>query len=146
MGETVVLYGPSGSGKTSQALTWPGPIVNFDLEYGLHRAWGIKQDGGLYTFNGQAITRKVYERDFQLVTSVDHRIRGCMEAWLQFTTDYVTVCKQRKGTIILDTATIIWKLCCDAYLQQLQIINPTRERIWPQVMYAEPNRRMSGVD
>ena len=141
MATTVVFFGPSGSGKTSQALTWPGPIVDFDLEYGLHRAWGIQQHNDQWwDSDGETITRHIYPTAVHFVTSKEIKLEGCLERWSQFTTDFVNACKRGTGTIIIDTATIAWKMCCDAYLQQLQMVG-NRERL-QEIEYGEPNRRM----
>lgn len=141
MGETVVFFGPSGSGKTSQALGWPGPTVVFDLEYGLHRAWGVTQkDNQWLSKDNKAITRHVYHTATPFITSRDTKLEGCLENWSKFTSDFLAACKKGSGTIIVDTATIVWKLCCDAYLQQLQMVG-NRERL-QEIEYGEPNRRM----
>ena len=140
MATITALFGPSGSGKSTQACGWPGPVTYFDLEYGLSRVWGIKQDGGQWWYGDKEISRFFYELTPQFISSKDQKVQGCLETWLQFTQDFDRACKKRQGTIIIDTATIIWKMCCDAYLQQLQSIKP-RERLI-EIEYGEPNRRM----
>ena len=54
----VGLYGPPGSVKSSIAVTWPKPMVYYDFDRGLHRAWGVKlvvgENGTTATYFGES--------------------------------------------------------------------------------------------
>lgn len=151
------LWGNEKSWKTTMALTWPKPLVHFDLDVGgfSRAAWRLD------TTN---IESKSYPTPIQMEKLLGQvkegvsikfpkKLIGIKEVWQQIVIDFVAaVNRPDVQTIVIDSATQLWSLCHRGRLQELQevqearskgkiIENDLRERLQP-IEYAEPNDRM----
>ena len=153
----VALWGPEKSWKTTMALTWPRPLVHFDLDVGGY-------DRAIWRIDPTDIESKSYPTPIQMEKLLGQttdgvsikfpkKIFGIKEVWQQIVIDFVAaVNRPEVATIVMDSATQLWSLCHRGRLQELQEIqvakakgnideNDLRERLQP-IEYAEPNDRM----
>ena len=121
----VVICGDEGTGKTSMALTFPKLLRHFDIDVGGYRraAWRLPTT---------EMSSKSYPKPIQIekllgtkVTSsrvvVPKRIVGMRELWQEIAQDFVEACQEPAvKTIVLDSATLLWSICHNSYLQELQ--------------------------
>lgn len=137
----VTLVGEEGSGKTTMALTFPKPLSHLDIDVGGFRraAWhadisqveshsfpkplteaDIAKMKGLDVANPQASTRAI---------GVPKKIEGMIELWQKIIDQIVKDCLTPAiKTIVVDSATMQYKIGCDAYLQELQMKQEVRWR------------------
>lgn len=135
-----MLYGPQGSLKSSMAITWPKNIVYFDFDLGHQRAWQI--DGMINS--GVVDIRKMPLPERSLTTRYT-KLDGYLDMWKEFTESIWSACEDPEvSTIIIDTLTNQWRLCCDAYLEEIQKVNPNRKQLL-QIEYGEPNTRQRSL-
>lgn len=152
------IWGIEKSGKSSIALTFPKPIVHFDLDVGgFNRAsWRLDTTG---------VTTKSYPLPIQMeklmgahkenniTIKPSKKVEGMIELWSQVIQDYVEAVQNKEvQTIIMDSATQLWTICHRAHLQALQDKQLAqgekeafiRAQLLP-IEYAEPNERMKSV-
>ena len=153
------LWGSEKSWKTTMALTWPKPLVHFDLDVGGfdRAAWRLDTDG---------IESKSYPTPIQIEKLLGQvkdgvsikfpkKLLGIKEVWQQVVIDFVAAVNRAEvETIVIDSATQLWVLCHQGRLQELQEVqlakkpsmseNDFRERLQP-IEYAEPNSRMRSL-
>lgn len=157
MGIICAIWGPEKSWKSTFALTFPKPIVHFDIDVGGYKraSWrvdttdvvsesyptpiqveklmGAKQEGATVRFPRQVI--------------------GYKAVWQKIVVDFVDCCQSPKvQTIIMDSATELWRICHTSLLQEKQEIQMShgmsvtdslfREKLKP-VEY--PNERMRSL-
>jgi hypothetical protein len=142
------IYGPSGSMKSSMALTWPKPMAIWDFDLGIHRAWGVKQRDQKWLYQGEAdlIDVKRPPLPKRSFTQRYAELIGFSEFWNDFITGLTVACEDDSiQTIVIDTGTVEWNICCDAYLQELQQENKAHNqglrKQLQQIEYGEPNKR-----
>lgn len=155
------MHGPPGSMKSSIALSWPKKIAFYDFDFGVHRAWGMKQVGeisglgvneSVWEYNGEPDSvlvrrQKLPHRSF---TERYAKLEGYIEYWGTMINQLLRDCEDESiRTIIFDTGTIEWSICCDAYLQELQEENVIKHQALrkqlQQIEYGEPNRRQKQI-
>ena len=161
------ICGDEGTGKTTMALTFPKPLRHFDIDVGGYRraAWRLTKDG---------VVSKSYPKPIQIEklmgqqsvpastrVSMPKKVEGMKELWQIFVTDYVAACMDKdSASIVIDSSTLLWKICHNSHLQELQekqlaqwkIKNPNRpfdeseyrERLQP-VEYGPANDRMRTI-
>src|SRR5260221_3751757 len=135
--ETMIISieGAEATGKSTFAYTAPLPIVGFSLDLGSERAiygtqWdkyfnGLKIETHTYMpeqkpapYSGNDIT--IYEMPSPMQMD-PNRLIGYMEQWSYFIHIFAEALQDREvGTIVIDTATLLRKNKCDAYLQEMQ--------------------------
>ena len=152
----VALWGKEKSWKTTMALTWPRPIVHFDLDVG-----GF--DRAAWRMDVTDIASNPYPTPIQMEKLLGvkkdgvsikfpKKIFGIKEVWQKIVINFVAAVNDPKvKTIVIDSATQLWVICHRGRLQELQEIqvskspkmsdNELRERLQP-IEYAEPNDRM----
>jgi hypothetical protein len=146
----VVLVGPPGTYKTTAALSWPGVIKIYDFDIGVHRAWKIREkmaDGLVHVVQVPVPKKSISTRWAKL--------EGFKETWRSFSDDFLESCEDSEvSTIVIDTGTLEWAMCCDAYLQELQEDQLTKAPNTPdsrlrkrliQIEYGEPNSRQTSL-
>ena len=91
------ISGMEKAGKSSFALSAPGPIIYFNLDYGLEGVLGRYTD-----------LKDIYVKEYRFKRndSPDRYIT----LWTNFVTDYYAAMKSKARTIIIDTATEAWEL------------------------------------
>lgn len=150
------MYGPPGSMKSSIVLSWPKRIALYDFDFGIHRAWGMKQvngdhNGGEWEYFGEPNVvlvrrQKLPHRSF---TERYAKLEGYIEYWGTMINQLLKDCEDDSiRTIIFDTGTIEWSICCDAYLQELQEDVKSGQQMrkqLQQIEYGEPNRRQKQI-
>jgi len=160
------VCGDEGTGKTTMGLTFPKPLKHFDIDVGGYRraAWRLPIEG---------VESKGYPRPIQIDKlmgnigspttriTIPKKVEGMKELWQDIVTDYVAACMDKEvKTIVVDSATLLWNVCHQSHLQELQekqfvmhkIKNPNRpfdeneyrERLQP-VEYGPANDRMRTV-
>ncbi len=162
----VAVCGDEGTGKTTMACTFPKPLVHFDVDVGGYRraAWRLQTDG---------MVSKSYPKPIQLDklmgtqgspstrVTIPKKVEGMKELWQLIVTDFVAACTDAEvRTVVIDSATLLWNICHQSHLQELQerqvsrhkASNPNRpfdendfrERLQP-VEYGPANDRMRTI-
>ncbi len=160
------ICGDEGTGKTTMALTFPKPLRHFDVDVGGYRraAWRLDMEG---------VESKSYPRPIQVDKlmgiqgspstriSIPKKVEGMKELWQMIVTDFVAACTDAEvKTIVIDSATLLWNVCHQSHLQELQerqlarhkAKNPSRpfdendyrERLQP-IEYGPANDRMRTI-
>ena len=129
----IALCGEEGSCKTTMALTYPKPLSHLDIDVGGYRraAWrldtseieshifpkpltdaDIAKMKGIVEVNPKASTR---------TKAIPKKIEGMKELW-QIIIDQIVkdALNPKLRSIAIDSATLHYKIGCDAYLQELQ--------------------------
>lgn len=143
-----VLVGPPGTMKTTTALSWPGKVMVYDFDLGAHRAWKIRE-----LIKSEHVVVKQVPIPEKSITTRYQRMEGFRQTWLDFTKDFFVTCTDSTySTIVIDTGTYEWGLCCDAYLEELQDEQLAKypdktdiRRQLTQMEYREPNARQSTI-
>lgn len=153
----IALWGAEKSGKTTTALTFPRPIVHMDIDVGGYdrAAWRIPDKAGIvstsYPTPISIEKLKGIQKDGATIR-FPKKVTGIKEVWQQIVVDFVEACQDAEvATIIIDSATQLWRVNHRAYLQEVQERqiakdatideNRLRESLLP-VEYGEPNERM----
>lgn len=141
----VGLYGPPGTLKSTIAAGWIGPVDFKDLEYGSSRIWKRGEMLG----SGHL---RIEEMGFptRSVTTRHEQLEGYTAAWAEFMLKHRNACADRESrTVVEDTATRVWKLIQDGFLEEKQkeavaSNKPSRKSLL-QIEFGEPNSRMDSV-
>lgn len=138
------IFGPPNTLKSSIAVgitdleEFTGCLRYYDFDLGFDRAWGGEDktaDGRIELETMFLPTRDLDRKDTKMV--------GFSELWTEFTDNFKKDCQNPWCSgIAWDTATSVWALCRDAYLQELQRGSPNRKQLL-QIEYGEPNQRMN---
>ena len=108
--------GQPGSMKTSYALTFPNKIAVYDWDMGVDRGYQFES----LESDGRVVVRDL-ARPLKSMTKRYAKLEGYTEAWAAFLSDLNEVLEDKDySTIVFDTSTMLWKLCCDAVLQGIQ--------------------------
>lgn len=122
----VAVCGDEGTGKTTMALTFPKPLRHFDVDVGGYRraAWRLEVEG---------VESKSYPRPIQIEklkgqtgtpstrVKIPKKVEGMKEIWQQIVDDFVVACTDTAvKTIVIDSATLLWNICHQSHLQELQ--------------------------
>jgi hypothetical protein len=145
------FYGAPGTIKSTIAASFPKPMVYYDFERGLHRAWGVRlkvtDNGTAALYNGEPDQISVYYPTVpaKSLTKRWEKLDGWTDAWQAFTTKFTEDFENPDiKTVVWDTATMEWALCCDAFLEEIQQKTPSRKQL--QIMeYREPNARQTSL-
>ena len=126
--------------KSSYALTFPGKIACYDWDLGVDRAHQYAElidSGTLDMRDVSHPMRNMFQRYAKL--------EGFYEAWEAFIKDYLKILSDPAySTVILDTSTMLWRLCCDALLQIMQQKDAKRQQLL-QMEYGTANQWMMQV-
>ncbi len=121
-----VVCGEEGTGKTTMALTFPKPLQHFDIDVGGYRraAWRLPVDG---------VESRSYPKPIQIDKLmgqtgspsarliIPKKVEGMKELWQRIVQDFINACMDEKvETIVLDSATLLWNICHQSHLQELQ--------------------------
>ena len=126
----VAICGEEGTCKTTMALTFPKPLSHLDVDMGgyARAAWRLDvseveshsfpkplTDADIAKMKG--ITTNVSTR----TVAIPKKIEGMKDLW-QLTIDQIVkdALNTEIKTIVIDSATMHYKIGCDAYLQELQ--------------------------
>lgn len=131
----VSIWGEEGTCKSTFALTFPPIIRHFDIDVGgyARAAWRLSEDVRA------GIRSKSYPLDVIQIdkmmgaavragannTVVDirfpKRVVGMRELWQRIIIDFVEACRDPiVQTIIFDSATLMWTICHNSHLQEVQ--------------------------
>lgn len=91
------VSGLEKNGKTSFALSAPGPIIYFNLDYGL--------EGVLCKYTD---TKDIYIKEYRFKKAGNPD--SYLNLWTGFVNDYYAAMRSQARTIIIDTATEVWEL------------------------------------
>lgn len=142
------IWGKEGSGKTTMALTFPKPIVHFDIDVGGYdRAkWRLDMAGMKSTSYSLPIQiEKMMGGEKSGVTiRFPKRVMGYREVWQKIIIDFVKACEDPKvKTIVMDSATQLWSICHNGLLQQKQEIQIAKE---PNIQDSALRERLQPVE
>ena len=104
------VSGKEKHGKTSFALSAPGPIIYFNLDFG--------QEGVIDKYSGD---KDIYEKEYKF-TRLETADRY-VTLWTGFVTDFRAALQSKARTIIIDTATEAWELVRLARFGKLAQVN-----------------------
>jgi len=128
----VTICGEEGTCKTSMALTFPKPQSHLDIDVGGYRraAWRIDTtDIVTHSFPKPLTDADVAKMkgittsdiSTRAVVAIPKKIEGMKELWQNVIDQFVQDCLAESiKTVVLDSATQMYKIGCDAYLQELQ--------------------------
>lgn len=128
----ITICGEEGTCKTSMALTFPKPQSHLDIDVGGYKraAWRIDTtdiethsfpkpltDADIAKMKGITTT----EVSTRTVAAIPKKIEGMKELWQNIIDQIVKDClKEDLKSLVIDSATQMYKIGCDAYLQELQ--------------------------
>ena len=120
------ICGDEGTGKTTMALTFPKPLRHFDVDVGGYRR-------AIWRLSSEGVESKGYPRPIQVDKlmgtqgspstriSIPKKVEGMKEIWQDIVTDFVASCQDKAvKTIVLDSSTLLWNICHQSHLQELQ--------------------------
>jgi len=160
------ICGEEGTGKTTMALTFPKPLRHFDVDVGGYRR-------AIWRLPAENVESKSYPKPIQIDklmgiqgspstrVTIPKKVEGMKELWQQIVTDFVAACMDAEvKTVVIDSATLLWSICHNSHLQELQERqlsrynagrpsrpfdeNDYRERLQP-VEYGPANDRMRTI-
>lgn len=150
MGLVIGIQGDEKTGKTTFALTAPDPTWYFEFDIkGLDRA--------VWRFKSKQIKHTSYPQPQQFLVTKNslkepQRLMGIKEIWYKYLQDYLKFLEDETyQTGVIDTATTLWSICHDTYLQEKQEVQiakgekgKLRESL-SEVEYGEPNNRFRAL-
>lgn len=122
----IAVCGDEGTGKTTMGLTFPKPLRHFDVDVGGYRRaiWRLPSEG---------TASKGYPKPIQMAQLmgtqgspstrliIPKKVEGMKELWQQIVTDFVEACMDTSvKTVVIDSATLLWGICHNSHLQELQ--------------------------
>lgn len=160
----VAIWGKEKSGKSTVSLSFPKPIVHFDIDVGGF----ARASRRLSDLKG--ITSKPYpvplqidklmgstteEVNNRITVRIPKKVVGMRELWQSIIQDYVDACQDKDvKTIVMDSATGLWSICHQSYLQEKQEMQMQqgvkdtdrefREQL-TSIEYVKPNDRMKSL-
>lgn len=143
------------------AATFPKPLIIMEFDIG---GWERAKYRFLSEVVQGLIMHETYPMPFQvgtidptkLTTRPSKIIVGMKELWYKFLINYIQHLDDPTiNTIVVDTGTLLWEICCSGYLQEKQEIQldgagnilpseKLRVSLLP-IEYREPNIRMRGI-
>jgi len=163
----VGIWGEDKTGKTTLALSAPKPLIyqEFDIG-GFNRA--NKNVNGITVkddYEAGLIIRERYAMPFQIgsinmeqmTIKPSKIVSGMKELFYKWLARYIAgLDNEEIQTIVIDTATLLWEITCQGYLQEKQELQlDTNGKLKPNEKalrvnlqppeYREPNTRMRGV-
>jgi len=155
------IWGEDKTGKTSLALTAPKPLVFMEFDIGgFNRAiWRFDGD-----YKSNLIKYESYPMPMQFGTFDPSRLElrpskvvvGMKELFYRWASAYIKHLQDSSiASIVIDTATLLYSITCDSYLQEKQetqldpkgnLLPNEKLRVQlAQIEYREPNNRMRGI-
>ena len=119
----VAICGEEKTGKTTMALTFPKPLVHYDIDVGGFRraSWRLSTTD---------IVSRSYPKPIQIEKMLGStstravqpkKVVGVKELWQQIVQNFVDDCMNPDiRSIVLDSATLLWNIAHNSYLQELQ--------------------------
>jgi|Deesub1362A_J573_1020465.scaffolds.fasta_scaffold07960_4 hypothetical protein len=144
----VAIWAEEGKGKTTVALSFPRPLVHFDLDVG-----GFER--AAWRLDTTDIRSKSYPLPIQVekltgakpdgvTVHFPKRVIGYRETWEQIIVDYIAACQDPEvKTIVFDSGTQLWTICHRAELQIKQEIQLARN---PNLPEKELRERLQPVE
>ncbi len=122
----VAVCGDEGTGKTTMALTFPKPLRHLDIDVGGYRR-------AIWRLPAEDVESRSYPKPIQLDklmgtqgspstrVIIPKKVEGMKELWQQIVTDFVAACTDAEvKTVVIDSATLLWNICHQSHLQELQ--------------------------
>lgn len=157
------IWGPDKSCKTTLGLTAPKPLVDMEFDIGgfdraKHR-FQQEINAGLITYEAYGMPIHIGQFDpAKLEVRPSKIIVGMKELFYRWLSQFVRHLNTPNiASIMVDTATLLYSIDCDAYLQEKQELQlplkpdgmgadgkPLRTQLL-QIEYREPNNRFRGI-
>ena len=154
------VYGDVKTCKTSLGLTFPKPLVHFDLDLSFERAWPTVPDDAkvcivefnqkldrLHLKNNDIIVVR-YRLPLKLESLGAGKLEGFLELWeSRVIPDILEVYNtDRIASVQFDTGTILWSIAHQAHLERVQkrAEDKIRQSLL-QIEYSRPNSEMSEI-
>jgi len=152
------IWGVEKSGKSTVAMTFPKPIVHFDLDVGgyARAAWRLDTKDIVtksYPIPMQIEKMMGARKEDGVTIKPSKKVEGMIELWQSVIVDYIAAVQDPKvKTIIMDSATQLWTICHRSRLQTLQDKQIgqgekeayIRAQLLP-IEYADPNEQMKSI-
>jgi hypothetical protein len=155
----VAICGPEGSLKTTMSLTFPKRMSYFEIDIGSYRraSWRINTEGIEYKSYSADLDENRLLGQIKVGTEIrlTKKVTGQKELWQSIVHDFVAAVRNPDiNTIVIDSATLLWNICHQAHLQELQELqiaknpsireNELREKLQP-TEYGPANEKMRTV-
>ena len=146
-------YGDIKTAKTSLGLTFPKPLVHFNLDLGFHRASHRFPGHRVIPANvpltpaDLASNTHILSKDYIIpVKFPGMKTKGILDLWMGAIIPELIACVQDPATasILIDTGTIMWAIAKDAQLERVQNSNTNRANLI-QIEYALPNQELRAL-
>ena len=125
------ICGDEGTGKTTMALTFPKPLSHLDVDVGGYKRAAWRMDTADITSHSfpkpltdadiakmKGITQSTVSTR---VAAIPKKVEGMKELWQNVIDQIVKDCVDASiKSLVIDSATMHYKLGCEAYLQELQ--------------------------
>jgi hypothetical protein len=153
------VWGEIKTGKTSISLSFPKPLVHFDLDLSFERAahrfrhFNIERLS-VYTALGPILQAHQASGEWPDIIVIPYavpvkwpgvNIHGMIAMWDAFVGDveaaYLT---PGVASLSVDTGSMVWKIATTAHLERVQINNPNRQNLI-QIEYSRPNTELKGL-
>lgn len=153
------IWGDIKTAKTSLALSFPKPLVHFDLDQSLIRAahryatkFSIEQLSlymPLITWmeaHGGQPPPDIISIPYQIpIKWPGTKVHGMIAMWDAFVNDVMTAYSTPwVRSVSMDTGTMVWSVATTAHLERVQITNPDRQNLI-QIEYSRPNTELRGL-
>jgi hypothetical protein len=132
------VRGNSKEGKTTLSLDFPDPVVIFNFDYGYEAAarYILQKDPG----------KKLYHYDLPVsdeTTPAEMAI--ILKKFQAIYASAVAYCDQERGTVVVDTASDLWRVVQEAILGPLKEAAEAKGKYMSQFEYGKANIVMAGI-
>lgn len=119
------IWGEEKTGKTTLALTFPKPIMHFDLDIGGYQRAARRLDTSNITSTpytpGLQLEKMIGAQKDGISVRVPKKVTGYKEMWSKICIDFSNAVQDASiQTIVMDSGTQLWSICHTALLQEKQ--------------------------
>lgn len=128
----VAITGEEGTGKTSMGLSFPKPLSHLDVDVGGYARAAWRKEVDTANIISTSFPKPLTDADIAKMmgrqdivstrtSAIPKKVEGMKELWQKIIDKIVTDCLNPEiKSIVIDSATMMYKIGCDAYLQELQ--------------------------
>jgi hypothetical protein len=132
------IRGNAKEGKTALALDFPEPVIIFNFDYGYEAAakFILSKNPG----------KKLYHYDLPIADdTTPQEMAVILKKFQAMYADAVRYCDQERGTVVVDTASDLWRVVQEAILGPLREEAKAKGKVMPQFAYGQANLVMAGL-
>jgi len=146
------IWGDIKTCKTTFALTFPKPLIHFDLDQGIKRAlprfreFSYQQVAENMPLSSVTKLTDIISKPYRLpIKWPGQPVASMLSLWDVFMDDLRVACETPEiKTIVVDTGSVLWRIATQAHLERVQKEKPERVNLI-QIEYAKPNTEMRGA-